>query len=667
VGLYHRRVSNSAHRGRVITLIALDGWSDTAALRALPGVDAELFGLAAPGGRHEFDPSSWRPHIVDLRTWDPVDYTAPNAGAAYRVHGVRTALVHVPLAADLLLLDLDVEADLPGLILAERDAFDPALTLQIGGQPLVEAAGATGMRPANDRHQLLFLAGVQRPLFPVGGDRGRELRQLLFKDVDITYRADYAPVSTPPDINGPDRQSVHVWATNTLVEGFDAYGELGRLRTLGLVQSNCQVLAATARCRQVRALAMRELGTGDLLGEAAEELRDLAEERIRRLGRLRHALTVGVEMHARSAAVAGGRPLLSYHAAVVSESELPALLDVTQHLLGQVSGAVAAEEELRQVQESRETAAKMLSIAESVRGLLDQSEALKSASLVFASIAVVIGLAGLFGQAAAIPRGQDDTLFGSLAASLLFVAVVVIAAAVLGFTLRAASRLTAPPGWRRGLRNLRWALLVVTAVGVGTALAVARTAGPGWGLRSAVTAAFVGIVGLLFCFAVELDFDGTPDPADPARSIEIWPVVLTAGQVLRRPEGPLRVAARIGAGRHAHDLVIAEVTAQLGRAPRYVHSTSWRAEQDALVLTYLAVVTGTAPPPGWTEVTPAVVPPDPGDPLRPPQRIRPDDVLDHALGHLAFLIEHRTTERGLFAPAERALLRGWTPRPAGEL
>jgi hypothetical protein len=75
--------------------------------------------------------------------------TAPHAGSGYRVLRCRTAVVSVPAAARLLLLDLDVDADEPdGLILAEKDAFDPSVHIGLGDADLLSAGGIPGARHA---------------------------------------------------------------------------------------------------------------------------------------------------------------------------------------------------------------------------------------------------------------------------------------------------------------------------------------------------------------------------------------------------------------------------------------------------------------------------------------------------------------------------------------
>jgi hypothetical protein len=418
----------------------------------------------------------------------------------------------------LLLVDLELAADgLDGLILAEKDAFDPAAQVTIGGMAVADVAQAGS--PTGRRRQILLLAGTEPGQYMFGGqptelspDRERALRQLMFKDVDITYRPDLAPIRIPIDINGPDLQSVFVWDTNTVVEGLHSYPHLADLRVFAMVMSNCQVLAAEQRCHEIRDAALHEVTRDPGAGPAALDLRrEHLAGRVRRMAALQQALSLGVEMYALGTTVAGGRPLLRYHESVTAESSLPHLLTVTQHLLAQIAETVRIEQQLLGVDEVREAADKQIAIASSVRGLLDQSEAFKAASLVFASVVAVIGMAGLFTSSAAIPRRQQDTLFGSAIGSALFVAVAMAVAVAIGVGLRRASRVALEPDARRVVRVVRWVALVLVVCGLTMSLQLGPVA---VGLGIAV----VATVGVLFCLALELDFEAPeqtpPSPAD---------------------------------------------------------------------------------------------------------------------------------------------------------
>ena len=426
---------------------------------------------------------------------------------------MRTAVVR-SAAAELVLLDLSIEADVDGLIRAERDAFDPSVEITLAGTGLAAAAlddRTAALMPTTARQQLLFLPGgefTEHDPDALPDEVAATLRQLLIKDTDIGYRPSQMAVRVPPDINGPDRQAVFVWATNTVAAGLDAYGELGRLRELGLVLSNCQALAADMTCRAIRAAALAELDEpAPAADQPAEALRERADRRIREVARLRHELSRDAGIAAQGSAVAGGRPLVSYHRAVIAESELPALLAVTEHLLEQLAAALTVEHQLRDVQEARETAAQQLAVARSTQGLLNQSEALKSASVVFASVAAVLGLTGLFAQAAAIPGDQHSTYFGSLPGSLVFVLAVSAFAAVVGFGVRLAARTTLPPPWRRPASAARWFLMAVSAAGILSAVAGLLGSAGSPAVPAGVVTAATGTVLLTILIALEFDFE----------------------------------------------------------------------------------------------------------------------------------------------------------------
>ena len=85
--------------------------------------------------------------------------------------------------------------------------------------------------------------------------------------------------------------------------------------------------------------------------------------------------------------------------------------------------------------------------------------------------------------------------------------------------------------------------------------------------------------------------------------------------------------------------VVLEAARRYGLQPLVVHSTSWRHEQDRLVLTYLAVV-------GAPERQSEFLVEEPvgrsdlarGDALAPPVDIGVTQVIEHAFRHLAWLV-----------------------------
>ena len=652
----------SAVNARLLTFIALAGSPARPGGQVqAPDLEAEiaLFGVDIRPRASEFADTVWRPRFGHVREWQPSGYGAPNAGSAYTVERCRTAIVTVPMAGDLLLVDLTVSAEgTDGLILAEKDAFDNSLRLTLDGQDLTTAAGVLGWHLTNMRRQILVLPGGPGALFgddPTALTPAQEalLRQLMFKDVDISYRPGLAPVSVPIDMNGPDRQSVFVWDTNTVAEGLSAYPHLVDLRVLGIAMVNAQIVGALKRCTEIREEATRATDPtriGELTAAPAEVRRVQVEDRLLRIGALRQDLSVGVEMHALATAVAGGRPLLRYHEAVVTESPLPHLLRVSEHLLGQLAGSVRLEKDLLDVAESRETAREQLVIASATKGLLDQSEAFKAASLVFAAVAAVISLSGLFAAVASVPRAQDQSLLGSVPDSALFVVVALVVAAVAGVGLRRVSRVRLAPPWRVPLRLARWLLFVALVGFIGLALSTAFVhPGASSTLVLFIAGSLVSATVLVFALALELNFEppaSTVVSAQPVR-VEVWPVTVSGGEVYRHPDAPIVDAAGSD---------IASVAARAGTV-RYLHSTSWRFARGGVVLTYLAVIDGVADLTGWRRLRP----------LEPSAGTTEEDVLQHALGHLAFLIAHRHTEANEFPGEQREAFQRWQPVVAGQV
>jgi hypothetical protein len=530
-------------RARLLTFIAIEGSPARPGTTMGPpdlATEETLFGMRVRPRASEYAQTLWRPRFGEVRAW--TDYVAPNAGRAYTVDQCRTAIVTVPMAGDLLLLDLEVSGSDDGLILATKDAFDSASRITLDGREPLQAAGvfAGSLGRADLRRQVLLLPGGPSAKF--AGDptaltaaQAGLLRQLVFKDVDITYRPDLAPVSVPIDMNGPDRQAVFVWDTNTVVEGLDGYAHLVGLRTLGIAMSNAQVLGALKRCTEIREEAARAIADPADAGNAApaEARRVHLEGRLRRIGALRQELGVGVEMHALATTVAGGRPVRRYHETVVAESPLPDLLLVTEHLLGQLGDSVRLEKDLLDVAESREAARKQIAIASATRGLLDQSEAFKAASLVFAAVAGVISLAGLFAAMASIPGRVDESLLGSTSAVVLFVLGALFVAAVIGIGLRRASRVHLGRGWRLALGPIRLALLTLL---IGSVTYSLRGALDGRGATAhigiGVALAGLALTAMIFTFALQLDFD---PPVDPAHLTEPDPVETPPATALTEP------------------------------------------------------------------------------------------------------------------------------------
>jgi hypothetical protein len=115
--------------------------------------------------------------------------------------------------------------------------------------------------------------------------------------------------------------------------------------------------------------------------------------------------------------------------------------------------------------------------------------------------------------------------------------------------------------------------------------------------------------------------------------VEVIPFTLLGGRPGRLPA----LSAAVGDG-HPHHAALTALRVA-GLRPSLVHSTSWRYDDGALVLTYAAVV------PARGRVVPLAHPVGPtalarGSALAAPPEIAEEQVAHHALVHLAWLAGH---------------------------
>jgi hypothetical protein len=115
------------------------------------------------------------------------------------------------------------------------------------------------------------------------------------------------------------------------------------------------------------------------------------------------------------------------------------------------------------------------------------------------------------------------------------------------------------------------------------------------------------------------------------------------------------------------DAVLKGALRRYGLSARVLHSTSWRHEGGHVVLTYLAVVT---PPeridPNLTEETVDRTALARGERTAAPATITVDQVLEHALRHLAWLVAEDPVIAAAL-PEWRGLLAGYLPEPFAAL
>ena len=94
-----------------------------------------------------------------------------------------------------------------------------------------------------------------------------------------------------------------------------------------------------------------------------------------------------------------------------------------------------------------------------------------------------------------------------------------------------------------------------------------------------------------------------------------------------------------------------------------LHSTSWRHAGNEVVLTYLAVLPSGHPlPESWEEAPVARSDLARGDVTAPPPAIGVEQVLEHALRHLAWL-SHEDPVIGAALPGWSGVLEAYVPEP----
>jgi hypothetical protein len=153
----------------------------------------------------------------------------------------------------------------------------------------------------------------------------------------------------------------------------------------------------------------------------------------------------------------------------------------------------------------------------------------------------------------------------------------------------------------------------------------------------------------------------TWDVGGPVRA-EIFVVGMADARIrLGGPDGPRAWLVELGETEHPVEVVDRLVRDLLGE-PLLVHSTSWRRDRGAVVLTFLVVVD--EPAIGATEAA------DVGrDDLArssahaAPAAIAETQVLEHALRHLAWLAQDDEVVRSVLSDSWHEALRDYVPEP----
>lgn len=109
-------------------------------------------------------------------------------------------------------------------------------------------------------------------------------------------------------------------------------------------------------------------------------------------------------------------------------------------------------------------------------------------------------------------------------------------------------------------------------------------------------------------------------------------------------------------------IVVAEVVTRVLGAPSLLHSTSWRRAKGAVTLTFVAVVER-AQVDGMARRAVHRVELARGEATTAPKGIAGDEVLEHALRHLAWLSQDDDVVRGILDDRWLAHLDSYTPEP----
>jgi hypothetical protein len=143
---------------------------------------------------------------------------------------------------------------------------------------------------------------------------------------------------------------------------------------------------------------------------------------------------------------------------------------------------------------------------------------------------------------------------------------------------------------------------------------------------------------------------------------EVFVLLLSGGQPsLTGPCGAAPWYLEVGAGEDPTAVVAAAVRRNVGE-PLVVHSTSWRRDRGAVVLSFVAVIEPglvgdmAVAPVGRAELAR-------GDGAAAPAAIATVQVVEHGLRHLAWLVEDDPVVADRLAGAWRTVLADYVPEP----
>lgn len=161
----------------------------------------------------------------------------------------------------------------------------------------------------------------------------------------------------------------------------------------------------------------------------------------------------------------------------------------------------------------------------------------------------------------------------------------------------------------------------------------------------------------------QIDFSPSPNQRNTG-IVEILPVYLRDGRIFRlAPDGSDIWHVTFEPAMHPGEVAVRELN-RLDLEPVVIHSTSWRLQEESLVLTYVVVLNDPL-----TEADGFVsVPARPGDlavgtAMAAPDSIDIEEVASHALRHLAWLAGRDKPIREALGDAWRTALTAYEPEP----
>ena len=131
---------------------------------------------------------------------------------------------------------------------------------------------------------------------------------------------------------------------------------------------------------------------------------------------------------------------------------------------------------------------------------------------------------------------------------------------------------------------------------------------------------------------------------------------------LTGPDGPMPWLLELGATDHPVEVVDRFVRDVVG-PPRLVHSTSWRRDRDAVVLSFVVVIDAElaraldSAPIGRTDLARS-------EATAAPRDIDYEQVMEHGLRHLAWLVADDPVVAGELSGEWRRVLEGYVPEPS---